>query len=109
MAGRMTPSVSSIFFARGVVAFGFDGEQVVGEVAHAGLHFGDVDGEGAVGIDDEGALVGEVVELQRHALAVRLGDAEAHRAEGGGQEGGVELALVVRAVHQLVVVQVLAA
>ncbi len=79
------------------------------EVAHGGLHLRHIDGERAVGVDGESALVQEIIELQRHALAVRFGDAEAHGAECGREIRGVELALVGGAIHrhQLVVVEVL--
>src|SRR5471030_1218675 len=69
------------FLRRGVIALSFDGEQIVGEVADRVFDFGEIDGERAVGVSYERALVGQVVELQRHALAVSIGESETQRPE----------------------------
>ena len=63
------------------------------QVADRAFDLGEIHGERAVGIGYKGALIGQVVELQRHAFAVRFGEAEAKRAECRGEKRGVELAL----------------
>ncbi len=82
--------------------------QIVAQVAdRAAFTLAEIHGECAIGLGDECAFVGQVIELQRHAFAVRFGETEAERAEGGGQEGGVELALGGGRVRQPVVEKVL--
>src|SRR5471032_1839898 len=69
------------FLRRGVIALSFDGEQIVGKVADRVFDPGEIDGERAVGVGYESAFVRQVIELQRHALAVSVGESEAQRPE----------------------------
>ena len=64
-----------------VVAFGLNRHDLACEVRDGVLDLRVDDGERAVGIRDERALVEQLVELERDALAVRFGDPESNRAE----------------------------
>src|SRR5690348_10951359 len=75
------------------------------QVAHRGLHLGYIHSELTVGRELERSLVFKVVELKRHALAVRLIYTEAKCAEGGSEEGGVKLPLGVLAGGQQIFIQ----
>ena len=81
--------VQHLFGAR-VIARGLDLQKIVDQVAHRSFDLGRIDCEGAVRLGHERAFVGEVIELQRHALAVRFMHAKAQGAEAGGEERGVE-------------------
>jgi hypothetical protein len=73
----------------GVIAFGFDHQEVASEIGDGWFDLGEVHGEGAVRQDGEAALLQEIVELESHTASVGFVKAEAEGAEGGCEIGGV--------------------
>src|SRR6266550_166862 len=64
-----------------VVALGFESEQIVRQIAHTLLELFQIQRIGAVLVPGDAALVHQVIELDRHALAVSIVQAEAQSAE----------------------------
>src|ERR1700733_12886259 len=80
MGGRTTPNVSSMRL---------DSQNVVREVANRSFDFSLVHGKRAIRMGHKRALIGEIVELHRHALAVRLHQSKPQRAERRRQKRSV--------------------